>query len=136
MAFLTGCQRAKAQFNFNMGAGYSTNKNAVAHIGLNYEISKITIGGEIRPSITRSVNSMQLFGFRAGINVLNSDNEVIPFIAYYYNKFSDSKLTKGEWITGYGIRAVKSINEIGSIYLDPCYVGKNVQVMAGIIFKF
>ena len=137
LAFLTGgCNSSKAQTNFNLGAGYSSDKNIVAQIGLNEEIGKFAIGAEIRPSITRSVNSMQLFGFRGGINVLNSDNAIIPFVGYYYNKFSDSKQQKGQWITGYGIRCVKMITQIGGIYFEPCLISKNVQVTGGVIFKF
>src|SRR6185503_14008434 len=93
-----------AQINFNMGAGYS-DKNVTAQIGLNEEILSIMVGAEIRPSLTRSVDAMQLFGFRAGYDF----NGIIPFVAYYYNKFSDSKQQKGQWIPGYGIRLVKEI---------------------------
>ena len=126
---------SKAQVNFNMGVGLSTSKTATGQIGLNYELSKIAIGGEIRPSLTRSVNSPQLFGFRAGYNVLNSEDEVIPFVGYYWDKFSDSKQQKGEWITGYGIIAVKSISDVGSIYFEPSYI-KGINLLIGVIVKF
>lgn len=137
IAILLSCfASVKAQVNFDMGAGYSTDKNFTAQIGLNYEVSNLCIGGEIRPSITRKIESMQLFGFRGGYNVLNEETAIIPFIGYYYNKFSDSKLTKGEWITGYGIRAYKMVNDDAAVYIEPCYLKNNAQVNFGIIYKF
>ena len=128
--------KSEAQVNFDMGAGYSTDKNFTAQIGLNYEVSNFSIGGEIRPSITRKVESIQLFGFRAGYNVLNDETAIIPFIGYYYNKFSDSKMQKGEWLTGYGVRVSKMVNDIGGVYLEPELIGKTVQTNIGVIFKF
>lgn len=133
---------SEAQTNFNMGVGYITQKVITGQIGLNYELHRISFGGEIRPSITRSVDAPQLFGFRAAVNLFNEADayytsySIIPFIGYYYNKFSDSKLTKGEWLTGYGIRAYKMMNDIGAVYIEPMYIKNNFSLQAGMLFKF
>ena len=134
--------KSSAQLNAAIGFGADTYGKIVYNLSANYQMSRIVISGEIRPSATKNVETNNYLGFKAGYDLFKQpDAELIGKSlliegGYYFDKISSDKIILNKWTFAAGIKYVKFFTETGAIFIEPFYLNRSAQLNAGIIVKF
>lgn len=133
---------SKSQVNFNVGLGYTTNRNlSVLHMGVGYQYNNLFINGEIRhimyPNIPEGHN---FFGGRLGYNILQNQDllNIVPSIGYYADRYnSDQKIDQSTGRFGYSLDIIRNIsyNETAAYWGNIFYCNHILEVSVGIRVK-
>lgn len=115
---------SKSQVFSSLALGYDLKGAPIANWAIGYNKGIVNTQIEMRPSLTRKVETNNYFGMRIGMNVINPDDaglSIIPGFGYYYNKRSNDKRQLNNWSAGYSLKSSLDITENGTAFIEGFY---------------
>ena len=119
------CQ-AQPVVDWGYGFDLQTGK-PVMKLAAGYEANNIQAQAVMSASLSRSVNTNNYFGIKAGYDIAG----IIPSVGYYYDLRNGDDKSVNQYYPGISLKGVLPINERGGIYLDGMYINKSFEITAG-----
>ncbi len=138
-----------AQFFVNLGAGVATFEQQiplgegshalpsqlivpVVKMAAGFEIRKIVLEAELRPTVTSKSNSPNNFGLKAGYHI----NHFIPALGCYYNYSNSDNPANNQAGFGYSLEYIVPITGNGDLYFEAIYLNNSWQITGGFHIPF
>lgn len=125
---------SKGQVFTSIAVGYDFKGAPIGNWAIGYNKNLVNFAAEMRPSLTRKVETNNYFGMRLGFNLINPDEDglsIIPSVGYYYNKRSNDKRQLNNWAAGYSLKGMIEVTETGNLFLEGFY-SNSFQITCGI----
>jgi hypothetical protein len=139
-----------AQLFVNLGAGAATYEQKlpltdegshalpsqvlvpVVKMAAGFEMHRIFLEAELRPTLTHESNSPNNLGLKAGYYI----NHFIPAIGYYYNYCNSDNPINNKAGFGYSVEYIVPFNRNGDLYFEAVYLNNSWQLTGGFHIPF